>query len=52
MVRCNGYLINLRCVCVYDMYWYGIFDICNKIVLCKNGSLYYVNGKNILICLI
>lgn len=45
MIKCNGYFLNLRCVCVYEMYMECIFDICNKIVLRKNGSLDYMNSK-------
>lgn len=49
-VKCNGFYINLKCVCVYEMYILEILDICKKIVLCNNGSLNYVNGKVIYVC--
>lgn len=45
MIICNGCIINLKCVCVYEMYVYDILDICKKIVLRENGSLDYVKGN-------
>lgn len=28
LIKCNGYFINLKCVCVYEMYILGVVDIC------------------------
>lgn len=39
MTKCNGHFINPKCVCAYEMYTQGIFDICNKTAPRKNGSL-------------
>lgn len=50
MIKCSRFYINLKCVCVYEMYILEILDICKKIVLCNNGSLNYVNGKVIYVC--
>lgn len=45
MTRCNGFLIDPKCVCAYDMYTSGINDIFKRTALRKNGSLDHVNVK-------
>lgn len=45
MTKCNGHFINPKCVCAYEMYTQGIFDICNKTAPRKNGSLDHTSGR-------
>lgn len=45
--RCNGYSINPRCVCAYDMYTQEIFDICYNTDPRRYGSLDHVKGKTL-----
>lgn len=45
LTKCSGFYINPKCICAYEMYAKGIFDICKNIAPNENGSLDHVDGK-------
>lgn len=45
MTKCSSFFINPKCVCAYEMYMLGIYDICGKTEPRGNGSLDHVSGK-------